>query len=134
MKYLAYTDGACAVSTKQGGIGIVILKNDEVILTYKKSYQNTTNQRMEVQAAILALKCIVNPIDEFTIYSDSMYLIGTMTKGWKRKCNTDLWDKLDSVIKNSKVKKINWIWVKGHADNEYNSLADNLAQNASKEI
>ena len=130
--YKIYCDGAYAPSRDQGGIGFVILnENDEILAKGSKGYKNTSNQRMEQTAVLLALNSIKIPSD-IEVFTDSMYLVGTYTKNWKRKANQDLWKKLDYVI--SKHKSVKFNWVKGHADNEFNQLCDSLAFNASQEL
>lgn len=130
--YKIYCDGAYAPSRDQGGIGFVILnEDDEILAKGSKGYKNTSNQRMEQTAVLLALNSIKTPSD-IEVFTDSMYLVGTYTKNWKRKANQDLWKKLDYVI--SKHKSVKFNWVKGHADNEFNQLCDSLAFNASQEL
>lgn len=130
--YKIYCDGAYAPSRDQGGVGFVILnENDEILARGSKGYKNTSNQRMEQTAVLLAINSIKTPSD-IEVFTDSMYLVGTYTKNWKRKANQDLWKKLDYVI--SKHKSVKFTWVKGHADNEFNQLCDSLAFNASQEL
>ena len=130
--YKIYCDGAYAPSRDQGGIGFVILnEDDEILAKGSKGYKNTSNQRMEQTAVLLAINSIKTP-SEIEVFTDSMYLVGTYTKNWKRKANQDLWKKLDYVI--SKHKSVKFTWVKGHADNEFNQLCDSLAFNASQEL
>ncbi len=71
-------------------------------------------------------------VKEFTLYSDSMYLIGTVTKGWQRRKNTDLWIELDNLI--LKDIKIIWTHVKGHSGNKWNNYCDMLCVHATKLI
>ena len=130
--YKIYCDGAYAPSRDQGGVGFVILnEDDEIVAKGSKGYKNTSNQRMEQTAALLAINSIKVPSD-IEVFTDSMYLVGTYTKNWKRKANQDLWKKLDYVI--SKHNSVKFTWVKGHADNELNQLCDSLAFNASQEL
>lgn len=130
--YKIYCDGAYAPSRDQGGVGFIILnENDEILAKGSKGYKNTSNQRMEQTAVLLAINSIKTPSD-IEVFTDSMYLVGTYTKNWKRKANQDLWKKLDYVI--SKHKSVKFTWVKGHADNEFNQLCDSLAFNASQEL
>ena len=82
--YKLITDGAYSSKLDQGGLGLVFLKDDKLILRYSKMYKHTTNNQMELGAIITGLKCITKPIDNLTIVSDSMYCIGCATKGWKR--------------------------------------------------
>jgi len=89
----------------------------------------TTNQRMEVKAAIKALEQ-VSPGAEVNIYSDSQYLVSTMTRGWKRRKNLDLWQQIDALTAQRKVK---FEWVKAHADSSQNNEVDRLANLMAKQ-
>jgi ribonuclease HI len=141
MKYTIYTDGACSGNPGPGGWGAVIFDNDNKQKNISGSEENTTNNRMELSAAIMALK-EVNTNSEITIYTDSTYVKNGITEwvlkwkenGWKNSNkepvkNKDLWQKLDNLCKQN---TINWKWVKGHASNKYNNLADELATKAIK--
>lgn len=130
-KYTVYTDGAYSSARNQGGIGFVILKDDKEVARYSKMYKNSTNQRMEQMAAIVALESITTP-SEVTIVSDSQYVVCTYTKNWKRKANLDLWKRFDAAI--AFHTKVEFLWVKGHDKDEYNNIADKLASNASQEV
>lgn len=137
MNYTIYCDGAYSPMREQGGIGLVYLKDDELIGGYSKMYKNTTNNRMELQCIITALRSFDKPVDSITIVSDSQYVIGTITKNWKRNKNQDLWrafDEEESRVLESICKEIKYEWVKGHAENKYNKMADELAVKASQEI
>lgn len=129
--YRVYTDGAYSSARNQGGIGFVILKDDKEVARYSKMYKNSTNQRMEQMAAIVALESISTP-SEVTIISDSQYVVCTYTKNWKRKANLDLWKRFDAAI--AFHTKVEFLWVKGHDKDEYNNIADKLASNASHEV
>jgi ribonuclease HI len=141
MKYTIYTDGACSGNPGPGGWGAVILDNDNKQKNISGSEENTTNNRMELSAAIMALE-EVNMNSEITIYTDSTYVKNGITEwvlkwkenGWKNSNkepvkNKDLWEKLDNLCEQN---TINWKWVKGHASNKYNNLADELATKAIK--
>lgn len=134
-KWEVYTDGAYSSSRNQGGVGLVFVKEDKVVFKYNKSIKNTTNNRCELYAVIKAIQSITKPIDELVIYSDSQYVIYSITKGWQRKKNKDLWKTFDYYY--DQVKKlcpvIRFEWVKGHATNVYNQVADLLAVEASHE-
>lgn len=129
--YRVYTDGAYSSARNQGGIGFVILKDGKEVARYSKMYKNSTNQRMEQMAAIVALESISTP-SEVTIISDSQYVICTYTKNWKRKANLDLWKRFDAAI--AFHTKVEFLWVRGHDKDEYNNIADKLASNASQEV
>ena len=139
MKYVIYTDGACLGNPGPGGWGAVILtekKNDTNISGKERS---TTNNRMELMAPIMALKKI-KKTSQIVIYTDSIYLkngITTWIKNWEKNGwksankkpvkNKDLWLTLNEL---SKKHIINWKWVKAHAGNKYNEIADKLATEA----
>lgn len=126
--YQIYTDGAYSPTRNRGGAAFVIVKEDKKVFTFKKMFNNTTNQRMELMAACIALESINVP-SNIEIISDSAYLVNTMTKGWKRKVNLDLWERLDNAVKLH--LDVKFTWVKGHAESPYNSEADMLAVEAS---
>ena len=141
MKYIIYTDGACSGNPGPGGWGAVILDKDENQKNISGKEKDTTNNRMELMAPIMALKKIKTN-SEITIYTDSTYVKNGITEwikkweqnGWKSANkkpvkNKDLWIKLDGL---SKKNKITWIWVKGHSNNKYNNIADALATHALK--
>ena len=136
MNYIVYTDGAYSSMRDQGGIGIVILKNNQMVLKYSKMYKNVTNNKMELMAVIMAFTCIKEKVDNITIVTDSQYVIGCATKGWKRKKNKKLWELFDSKYEELKTKcsNITWSWTHGHSDNEYNNLCDKIAVEASHQI
>lgn len=124
-----YADGAYSSSRDLGGWAFVVLGNEEKIHSSFYSVPNTTNNRMEIQAVLEAcLWCREYKIKEFTLCLDSMYVIGTMTSGWKRNKNNDLWELMDEAVKDL---KIHWKHVKGHKGNKYNELCDALAVEAS---
>lgn len=125
-----YADGAYSSSRKQGGWAFVVIEDDIKIHSDFFPVKDTTNNRMEIEAIIEA--CIwlkANNYSEVEIFSDSMYVIGTMTLNWKRKKNNDLWEKIDEVTKDL---SITWIHVKGHSGDKYNELCDALAVQASQ--
>tara|TARA_B100000579_G_scaffold338294_1_gene289461 strand:- start:1382 stop:1855 length:474 start_codon:yes stop_codon:yes gene_type:complete len=135
-----YTDGSCSGNPGPGGwAAVIIFNNDEFIITGYES--NTTNNRMEIVAAIQGLKEIKFSY-KINLYTDSNYLkngITTWIKSWKKNnwinsnkkpvANQDLWKELDNINKNL---KINWEWVKAHENNFYNNLADKHAFSAMK--
>ena len=139
MKYTIYTDGACSGNPGSGGWGAVILDQDKKQNNISGNEKNTTNNRMELMAPIMALKKI-KPKSEVTIFTDSTYVKNGITewiKRWEKNDwknankkpvkNKDLWIKLNDLCKKN---KIDWKWIKGHSNNEYNDLADHLATRA----
>lgn len=134
--YILYTDGAYSPVRDQGGIAFVVVKDSELILEFSKPVQRTTNNRMELGAIILGLMSIKSPIDSLTIYSDSMYCIGTITKNWKRKKNIDLWNEFDKYFEKAKelCPNIKFEHVKGHNGDKWNEYCDKLASRASQLI
>lgn len=129
---ILYTDGACKTSDKTGGWAFILTKDDKRIGSDFGPILDTTNNRMEIQSIIEGLKyCINKQIKDITVISDSMYVIGTMSEGWKRNKNIDLWDILDNL-----TNKINITWkhTKGHAGDKWNEKCDLLAVTASNYI
>lgn len=136
-----YTDGACSGNPGPGGWGAVLLYGP-----HKKEISgfvpHTTNQRMELTAAIKGLKQL-NRSCRVNLYSDSAYLVNGFTKGWienwqrngwlnaKKEpvSNSDLWQALAAL---SNIHDIKWIKVKGHSDNKWNNRCDALAREAIK--
>ena len=131
-----YTDGAYKSSIDQGGIGIVWMKDNEVFKKYSKGFKHTTNNKMELIAMLCAFKSIKTSIEEVEFISDSQYVLGCLTKGWKKKKNVELWNILDKEYERVKslVKNIKFTHVRGHQDCFGNNLADELASNASLEL
>ena len=141
MKYVIYTDGACLGNPGPGGWGAVILNEEKNETNMSGKEQSTTNNRMELMAPIMALKKIKKD-SKIIIYTDSIYLkngITTWIKNWEKNGwmsankkpikNKDLWVILNKL---SKEKVIDWKWVKAHAGNKYNEIADKLATEAIK--
>jgi len=134
-----YTDGACSGNPGPGGYGVVLLYN-KIEKELSGFCPETTNNRMEMLAAIIGLETLKKPC-EVTLYSDSRYLIDSLNKGWvekwrnngwmrgknKQAKNIDLWKRLLSATRHHNVK---WAWVRGHSDNEYNNRCDKLATGA----
>ena len=131
-----YTDGAYKSSIDQGGIGIVWIKDDKVFKKYSKGFKHTTNNKMELIAMLCAFKSIKTSMEEVEFISDSQYVLGCLTKGWKKKKNVELWNILDKEYERIKslVKNIKFTHVRGHQDCFGNNLADELASNASLEL
>ncbi len=135
-KITIYTDGACSGNPGIGGWG-AILFHENVKKEISGYEENTTNNRMELTAAIMALDKLKVPC-EVELYSDSAYLINAFNEDWitnwqmngfknankKEVANVELWQKL---IEFNNIHKIKWIKVKGHADNEFNNRCDELA-------
>tara|TARA_B000000460_G_C21467858_1_gene371164 strand:- start:592 stop:993 length:402 start_codon:yes stop_codon:yes gene_type:complete len=117
-----HTDGACKGNPGQGGWGAVIEQNGDQIRLSGGEPQ-TTNNRMEMTAVIKGLEA-VDHAAKVLISSDSTYVVNTMTKGWKRKANHDLWERLDALVQS---RDVSWRWVRGHNGDLGNELADSLA-------
>jgi len=131
-----YTDGACSGNPGPGGWGVVLRWNG----TEKELHggdPQTTNNRMELMAAIKALEALNRP-SRVQLYTDSTYLLNGITKwvaGWQRNGwrtsakkpvkNEDLWQRLIAAMNGHEVS---WLWVKGHAGEEGNERADALAR------
>ena len=132
----AYTDGACSGNPGPGGWGVLLRmgNHEKELFGGEKA---TTNQRMELRAAIEALDALKRPC-HITIHSDSKYVVQGMTEwiyGWKKNnwknagkkpvANQDLWQRLDQVASRHEVS---WQWVRGHAGHPENERADELAR------
>ncbi len=115
-----YTDGACKGNPGPGGWAAVIFFDGEDKHVISGREERTTNQRMEVLAAIKGLEATPKG-SEATVRSDSEYVVNTMTKNWKRRVNNDLWDRLDRAVASRKVK---FQWVRGHDGDPGNEEAD----------
>jgi len=131
-----YTDGACSGNPGPGGWGAVLLYGK-----HKKELSGgdpeTTNNRMEIMGAIMALEALKEPC-QVKLYTDSQYLVNAIEKRWVYKWrannwmrnkdeaakNPDLWQRLLALLE---THKVTFHWVKGHAENEYNNRCDELA-------
>ena len=135
-KVTIYTDGACSCNPGPGGWGAILFYKNKMkeISGFEKE---TTNNKMELTAAIMALDKLKEPC-EVELYSDSAYLVNAFNQDWitpwqmngfrnankKSVQNVEMWQKL---IEFNNIHKITWIKVKGHADNQYNNRCDELA-------
>ena len=117
-----YTDGACLGNPGPGGWGAVIT-GDGIKRSVHGSDPHTTNNRMEIMAVVEGLRNISDK-SEVAVFSDSTYVINTMTKNWKRNKNKDLWNLLDQEVTS---RAVSWHWVKGHSGDLLNEEADRLA-------
>ena len=131
-----YTDGACRGNPGPGGYGAV-LKYRQHRKEISGGVRETTNNRMEIYAAIAALEQLIEPC-EITLYSDSRYLVDAISKrwlaNWRRRgwikadrqpvLNVDLWRRLEEAMAPHRLK---FVWVRGHASNAENNRCDELA-------
>jgi ribonuclease HI len=144
-----YTDGGCSGNPGPGGWAYMVIGTWEPVLLAENwgAEKSTTNNRMELKAVISALEALPGICPEasagaekITVYTDSQYVQKGITiwikdwkgKGWKTSAkdpvkNQDLWKRLDALAAGF---SINWVWVKGHAGNEYNERCDALTQKA----
>ncbi len=138
---LAYTDGACIGNPGPGGYGVVLLWNGER-RELSQGYRHTTNNRMELRAAIAALEALNQPC-RVILWSDSEYLVKAFTLGWlerwkragwkrsqrKPVANRDLWERL---LERTVQHQVEWRWTQGHAGDPENERADFLARWAAE--
>lgn len=135
-KVTIYTDGACSGNPGPGGWGALLLYGEHERELYGGEVE-TTNNRMELQAAIEALNALKRSC-EIDLYTDSQYVKGGITgwiHGWKKNGwktsnkkpvkNAELWQALDEALR---PHQVSWHWVKGHAGHEGNERADELAR------
>jgi len=146
MKVTIYTDGSARGNPDgPGGFGTILSYIDstgtEHLREYSQGYKKTTNNRMELLAAIVGLEALIKPCD-VTLYSDSQYLVkafnehwleGWIKKGWKRGKNepvknVDLWKRLLAA---KAPHNVEFVWVKGHAGHPQNERCDELATTAA---
>jgi ribonuclease HI len=125
--HYVYADGSCLGNPGPGGWAAVIVKPGGVSNTIYGGDPATTNNRMELTAAIEGLRIIPNGT-RVVLRTDSQYVVKTMTLGWKRKQNLDLWEKLDHEVVQRDVR---FEWVEGHAGDPLNEEADRNARSAA---
>jgi len=136
-----YTDGACSGNPGPGGWG-AILRYNGVEKELSGAEDHTTNNRMELMAAIVALETLKRPCN-VVLHTDSKYVMHGITEwmhnwkknGWKTAAkkpvkNAELWQRLDEATHRHDIR---WAWVKGHAGHPENERADELARTAIKE-
>jgi ribonuclease HI len=137
-----YTDGACLGNPGPGGYGIILLYHGHR-RELSGGYRKTTNNRMEIMAAIVGLEALKEKC-KVTLYSDSEYLVKAMSRGWARRwrangwkrnkqekaLNPDLWERLLRLCEHHEV---HFNWVKGHGGTLENTRCDELAVQAAQE-
>ena len=136
-KIIIYTDGASRGNPGPGGYGVVLIWG-QIKKELSKGYRLTTNNRMELMAVIAALEAMKKNDLDLLIYSDSNYVVKGVEEGWLKnwirtdfkggKKNKDLWLRFYKLSQNHTLK---FKWVKGHAENFYNSRCDELATEAA---
>ena len=141
-KVVIYTDGACSGNPGPGGYGVILRYGDQV-KEFFGGFRKTTNNRMEILAAIVGLESLSERC-QVELYSDSKYLVDSITKrwvyrwkanGWKRNqkeraLNVDLWERMVELCQKHSVE---FRWVRGHDGEEDNEKCDELAVQASKD-
>jgi ribonuclease HI len=141
-----WTDGACEPNPGQGGCAAVIVWGESICYEVSRGFESTTNNRMEIMGVIIGLEKIkeVGPdgVKRINLYSDSKYVVNAIDKwmfnwkrnGWRRKGgqvkNLELWVRLDKLMQ--KLPLVKPRWVRGHAGNELNERADELAVHARR--
>jgi ribonuclease HI len=121
--YLVYGDGSCIGNPGPGGWGVVLRDPDGGVLEFNGHHPSTTNNRMELTAAIEGLRQ-TPPESHVVLRSDSQYVVKTIIDGWKRKANQDLWRMLDAELD---ARTVRFEWVRGHDTDPINNRADELA-------
>jgi ribonuclease HI len=137
MEITIYTDGAATGNPGPGRYGVV-LKSGIHRKQLSGGFRYTTNNRMELLAVIVGLEALKNNGSLVTVYSDSQYVVNSVEKKWvfawekvgfKKKKNSDLWQRFLNVYRHHKVKLV---WIKGHAGIPENEICDQLAVAATK--
>lgn len=138
-----YTDGSSLNNPGPGGYGVVILEAGRE-KELSGGYRLTTNNRMEMMAAIVALRRLETGTKPIKLYSDSSYLVNGINKGWVKKWQLNGWKKSDGkdvlnidlwqeLIKLTVKSNVEFRWVKGHAGNAFNEQCDRLAVDSAKQ-
>jgi ribonuclease HI len=140
-KVTIYTDGGCTPNPGPGGYGIVLIYGEKR-RELSGGYRSTTNNRMELTAAIRGLESLKEPCD-VTLFSDSQYVVNGISKGWARRWkskgwiksdkrpaeNIDLWEDLLNLCETHTVR---FEWIRGHNGHAENECCDRLAGDASR--
>lgn len=138
---IIYTDGACLGNPGPGGYGVVLLHKDNR-RELSAGYRRTTNNRMEMMAVIAGLEKLRFPCS-VTVYTDSQYVVDSVTKGWAvrwrangwmrnktdKAVNVDLWERLLDLCA---IHEVQFEWVRGHAGNVENERCDHLSGHAAR--
>lgn len=141
-KVIIYTDGGCEPNPGPGGYGVVLLHNNRR-RELSGGFRLTTNNRMEIYAAIQGLRALTEPC-QVTLYSDSEYLVNGINKGWavrwkanrwmrnkrEKALNPDLWEQLLDLCAKHQVT---FIWLRGHAGTAENERCDQLSSQAIRQ-
>ena len=139
--FTIYTDGACSGNPGPGGWAAIVMGDDTQQLTGGEPH--STNNRMELTAALEALKALDAPT-RVKLHTDSAYLSNAFNQGWLDSWQENDWQTASNDdVKNQQLWKdlldqadrhnVEWVWVKGHADNELNNMADELAVTAMEQ-
>lgn len=132
-----YTDGSYSIKREMGSYGIVLVHGDHEKQIKGEIFTDSTSQRMEIMAVIVALETISdNPKWEYLFNVDSQYVINAINKKWVFRWeqtnfegykNGDLWIRFLKRYREFDIKRLRFKWVKGHVGNKYNEIADDLA-------
>lgn len=138
MKIIAYTDGSSRGNPGPGGYGVILLAPEKKVKKeFSMGFRKTTNNRMELLAAIIALEKLSRPEQDISIITDSKYVCDAVNKKWvfnwekkdfQGKKNPDLWQRFLRIYRKHRVEMK---WVKGHAGHSWNERADFLATQAA---
>jgi ribonuclease HI len=129
---LIYTDGACIPNPGRGGWGVVIVHATRGLHKLSGSAQEqTTSSRMEMTAVLMALRKLSPSGDPVVIRIDSEFVVLTLQGQYRQKKNKDLWTEINRERSRLQTRAIRYEWVKGHSDDPYNAMADELANTAA---
>ena len=129
-RVLLYADGACSGNPGVGGWGAVLKFADGSQHQLSGGHPDTTNNRMELLGVINALQYLSYP-HKVDVCTDSQYVVKTMTEGWQRKKNQDLWRVMDEL---AAYHNLTFHWVRGHSGNVFNELCDVMAKDEIRRL
>ena len=134
-----YADGACLGNPGPGGYGVVLIHGKER-KEFSRGFRLTTNNRMEILACIVGLEALKTPC-AVTLYSDSQYVVNSMTKGWALRWRKNKWKRNGEDVPNADLwarlldlcdkHRVSFNWIRGHAGNKENERCDQLAREAA---
>jgi ribonuclease HI len=129
---IIYTDGACIPNPGRGGWGIIVVQPTGELHKFSgNAEEKTTSSRMEMTAVLMALRKLSTSGVPVVIRIDSEFVVRTLNGEYRQRKNKDLWTEINRELSRLQTRSIRYEWVKGHADDPYNAMADELANAAA---